>query len=598
MASPIRRRRGARERLAAAGLAAAAWLANGAQVPSPPPAPAASGAAHFNVDRHNLTLAPGGSIKVRVFGTASVTLEASFPGIEAVYDLPTRTITVTGKALGTGTVRVSDATGGIETLAVAVVPPAGIVPADVTLHLAGTPTTGFTAARVRAEIRRLARLCAGCTLELTGSQPDGFLGPPASPAPSPVPAGSAPPAVRATASAPPAAPPGSAAPPVPAGDPIVDVKLSGPNAADVTGRTHVKIVVDRLAMTPDPATLFYSDDPENVGANGVLFRAGQAVDTAHPARIYAYHAAAAAGRNIFLVLATTGKQSAVQLVGTTVGPAGDYNCVGHEASRIFLERRHKGEGVTAVVRPGEPYVVQLNARTMPAKTVVSGMYDLAVTAGDPVRVTVVSADAATNPLDLLDGPELPTDGHFRRGEYDLTKLEPLALEYYVGDTNGDSIPIGSNPTEEAQKRGELRALRAGAPVINGEYGVLRTVNVAVHNETEKPATVYLYMTPAEGADTVTAWFAGDGALTEIARLTDPNAKTLVRTFTVPPATVQRTRFEFVADGASWYPLEVGLTEIPPSPPPAATFAACVRALGDQIARVAYPASPQSEPAKR
>ena len=69
---------------------------------------------------------------------------------------------------------------------------------------------------------------------------------------------------------------------------------------------------------------------------------------------------------------------------------------------------------------------------MPARTLVTAIYDIAIAAGDPIRVSVVSASGAVDPLTLLGGKLEASDGHQRRGEYDLTTAKPLALTYVAG----------------------------------------------------------------------------------------------------------------------------------------------------------------------
>ena len=165
---------------------------------------------------------------------------------------PSRTVTVTaGNVLGDVTITGTDPHGNTDTIIVHVVAPAGVVPGDVTVTTAGAPARDFLAARLRVELKPLAHLCAACTLDF---------------------------------------------PTIATLDPTVpvqriDVRLRGTGAATVTGQTTLHLVVDDFVAGREPVALLYSDDPESVGTDGVLFRSTQPIDAQHPARLYAYHAA-------------------------------------------------------------------------------------------------------------------------------------------------------------------------------------------------------------------------------------------------------------------------------------------------------------------
>ena len=537
--------------LAVAGAQVPAPLPSASPLPSPTAVSPAGGtpAPKASFDRHELVLAPGASAVVHLFGASSVTLALSNSQVEARYDAPTRSVIITAHQLGDTTIVGTEAHGTSDTILVHVDAPAGVIPTDVTVVVAGTPAHEFLVARIRAEVKRLAHLCAACTLDLpTAATVDATL--PAQP---------------------------------------LDVRIKGPNAASVAGQTTLHLVDDVLVSKHEPVTLMYSDDPESVGVDGVLFRSTQPVDVDHPARLYAYHAAADNGRSIYLVVSTLGQQSDVQLVGATVGPYGDYNCVGHAATNAFLIRRIQPEGARVHATSDAPAVIPLNSRRMPARTLVAAIYDIAVVSGDPVRITVVSAGGDADPLTLLTGPEIASDGHARRGEYDLSTLKPLALNYAVGQADEPVLAVGNGaPDADSDAQGaELQPLRPHWAALHGEFGVLRSIALHMKNDTGSPGTVSLYATPANGPDTLNLWFAGDSVPTEIGRIADPNSRTLIRQFTLAPGTAQNTNVLFMADGASWFPIEVGLTAGPVIPAQPNAFDGCVRALQDQVG-LAFP----------
>jgi hypothetical protein len=506
--------------------------------PSPSPAPSASAQPHAAFDRHELVLAPGASAVVHLYGASSIALSASSSGVDARFDAPSRSVILVASAtLGDVTITGTDPHGNSDTILVHVVAPAGVIPTDVSVTVAGTPARDFLAARLRVEVRPLAHLCAGCVLEFPTI---GTLDP-------------ALPVQR------------------------VDVRLRGPNAATVTGQTTLHVIASDFVSESEPVTLLYSDDPESVAADGVLFRSTQPIDVRHPARLYAYHAAVDTGRSVYVVVSTNGAQSDVQLTGVAVGPYGDYHCVGHTATMAYLARRAQREGIRAHVTPDAPEVLRLNARAMPAKTLVTGIYDIAVVAGDPVRVSVVSATGEADPRLLLAGSEEGDDGHQRRGEYELGTVKPLVLNYTAGQPNESAVPAGGG-----SGAGELLQLSADYPALHGDFGVLRNVVLHFKNPLDSAQTVNLYVAPVNGPDTVTMWFAGDSAPTEIGRIADPAARTLVRQFTLAPHSTQDVGGQFMADGSSWFPLELGLTSAAVQPPPANPFDVCAHALTDQV----------------
>ena len=520
---------------------ASTGLASAQVVPSPLPAlpqpsSTASPAPRGTFDKHELTLAPGATAMVHMYGASSMLLTVSSSSVDARFDGPTRTVAIAALTLGDVTITGTDPHGNIDTITVHVVAPAGVIPSDVTVTVAGTPARDFVTARLRAELRPLLKLCVACAFDL----PNQAAIDPAQPLQR------------------------------------IDVRLRGANAATVIGATTLHLVATPFVPVREPTTLLYSDDPESVGTDGVLFRSTQPIDVQHPARLYAYHAAADAGRNVYIIVTTLGAQSDVQLVGAGIGPYGDYHCVGHAATTAYLARRALHEGLRDHVTPDAPIVLRLNARAMPARTLVTGIYDVDVVGGDPVRVTVLSASGDANPLALINGRLEADDGHARRGEYDLTTVKALPLTYVVGQPAESTLPAGGGGAD-----GELMQLTADYPALHGEFGVLRTINVHLQNPSATAQTLNLYVTPVNGPDTVTLWFTGDVAPTEIGRVADPVARTLVRSYTLAPGTSQDSTALFMADGSSWFPLELGITPGPVLPAPSNAFDVCAKALTDQ-----------------
>lgn len=507
-------------------------------LPAPQAAPSPKGIV-LNVDRHRLTMAPGASEQVHVFGASTVDVRSTFDGIAVRYDEPSRTLQIVARQLGSGSIEISDARGETESIAVAVVPPAGVVPPSILIALLGTPTPEFALDQIRAKLRQTAQLPPGCRASVALKSAD-----------------------------------------VPALDKPslsfdVAVKLSGPNYADVSGTSTVRLTIDPGLVTRDPVTLLYSDDPETASADGLLFGSTVPIDAGHSARVYAYHEAADAGRNLFLVIRTTGKAARVQLVGASIGPSGDYNCVGHESTMFYLQRRAHREGVGVDVTASQPFVLQLNARAMPPRTLVVGLFDVHVASGDPVAISIVTASGTRDPLGLVGGSELGSDGHHRRGEYGLQSAKPVVLSYTVG---GDDAVTSIGALQGDPSTSQFPSVRTGGSPLNGEYGIVRSVRLDLKNPTPSVRIVYFYEVPANGADTTTMWFDGDPAPLEMTRIGDPNTRYLLRAFTLQPQQSLSVNLTFMPDGASWYPVQLGLSATVPAPAPAATFGACLDAV--------------------
>ena len=377
---------------------------------------------------------------------------------------------------------IADAYGDTAAIAVLVGPPAGVVPADVTLDLAGNVSPQFASARTQAAIAQAAQLQPGATVSL-GALAVGAL------------------------------PPGSAA------DARVNVVLHGNDASvDVTGATNVHVRVASLPLL-DPAVLFYSDDPERLGPldDGVLFRG--TIDATRPARAYAYHVSDATGRKLYLAL---------RAVGGNVARAGA-RCGGRPDGRVLVRRAPFDAALPARARAAGELHRNGCARRAVSAAARRG-HDAAGTAHRrdlrpararrrPVDVAIVAASTGVDPATLLGQPEHPSDGHFRRGEFSLANVPPLALAFTVGGPEPQPFTVGfryfaNGQPAFANLRPDINAAAGQRAPLAGDYGVLRNVSLQLANPTPAPQNVYLYEQPgANGGVTTTIWFTGDPAPT-------------------------------------------------------------------------------------
>lgn len=477
----------------------------------------------IRLDRARVGIVPGGSLAINVSGgVGTLVARSSDPSVDASYDAISHQLLVRARTPGNATVSLLDGVGDAASVDVLVAPPAGFVPANVTVNLGGNVSPAFAVARVNDEIARQAQMQPKTTIDIHGI------------------------AIPATIH------PGDRV------DVSARVRIDGAGAfVDALGTTNVHVRVDAYPRI-DPSLLLYSDDPERLdaAADGVVYRA--TIDAAHSARAYVYHVSDTPARRLYLVLQSATGPARVRLLGYAAGPENAFSFVGHRATIQYLLERGAQESVVLDVTPETPLVVPLGARAMRAGDLVAAIFDLHIEQGDTLSANVVAVSGDRNPLEVLDAPELGDDGHGRRGEFSLVGVPPLALTYGVGSP--DTLPFSIGEPTIANVRPNGRAL-------GGDYGVLREVALQLNNPTNAPATVYLYETPAGGNATTTMWFTGDPTPTEISCVRGGPGRYAVKSFVLAPSETRVVTGEYMTDGTSYFPLLFGLTQTPPSPPP-------------------------------
>jgi len=525
--------------------------------PFPSPSPFGSPGAPIRVDRARVGVVPGASVVVHVNGgSGPLTIVPSFSGVDATFDPVTRTLTLAGVAFGRGTVTIADAAGENAIVNVLVGPPAGAVPPDVgTVALANGATPQFVASRLQAAIASAAQLQPGATVSVTAvhllQQNDAVY-------------------------------PGHRAPlgPLHAGDTALvtaSVTLHGNDqTVDVTGSTTAHVTVASLPPI-EPLLLFYSDDPESLGPldDGVLFR--DAIDATRVARVYAYHVSVAGiRRQIYLAFAPSAGAAGVthvQVLGAAAGPSDAFPYVGHVSTLRYLLEHATQESYVATIAPGAPSILALGAGPMLPAQLTAAIYDVRVLDGPAVDVSVVAASNGADPTQLLTQPEHPSDGHFRRGEFSLANVAPIALSFAAGGPEPQPFAVGARYAANGEPyfpnlRADVVAQGGQRAPLAGDYGVLRTVQLQLANPTAVPQNVYLYETPgANGGVTTTMWFTGDAAPTEVKCVSDPSQRYLVKGWGLAPGQSLTVTGQYMTDGTSFYPLLFGLTTTPPHDPP-------------------------------
>jgi hypothetical protein len=400
--------------------------------------------------------------------------------------------------------------------------PAGVVPSDIVVALGGAVSPAFAQARIEAAIAGAAQLQPGATVVVSGI--------------------TIPNALHAGDSL----------------EALATVAIGGGGAfADAAGTTAVHLHVETLAQL-EPAFLFYSDDPETLHADGDGALYKNRVDVAKSARVYAYHVSDTPDRRLYLTLRATSIASRVQILGYAAGPAISYAYVGHVSTLQYLLERAAQESAVIDVVPATPYVQQLGYRALAPGELVAAIFDLRVLAGGPVDVAVIAVSGTGDPAAHLGDQEHAGDGHGRRGEFALQGLPPLALAYAAGDPEPSPFPIGDSP---------IPNLRAGGRPLGGDYGALRAVSLQLSNPSAMPQDVYFYERVVGGTATTTIWLTGDAQPVEMPCMRPGPNRYLVKAFTLAPDETRAVTGEYMTDGSSSFPLDFGLTPVPPSPPP-------------------------------
>jgi hypothetical protein len=264
------------------------------------------------------------------------------------------------------------------------------------------------------------------------------------------------------------------------------------------------------------------------------------------------------------VLQTTGASAQVQILGETVGPSTDYACVGHKATLRYLIDRGLQQSIVAAVSASAPFVLPLEDRDMAPQELVNAIEDVRLLSGDPVRVTVIATSGTEDPLAMLAQPELPSDGHGRKGEFALGTVRPLQLRYVAGSDEDPSASIGLGSTEGVP---DFPNLIPGGHPLAGDYGVLRPVSLTLVNPTPAPQNIYLSEIAPNGPVTTTMWFTGDPGPTEVSAARDRSTSYLVKQFTVDPGQTQTIGGVYMTDGGSWFPMEFSLGTTQPAVAP-------------------------------
>lgn len=520
-------------KLLRAGLSSLAFLfvasgnAFAQAVPTPSPEPSPAGAPSAPASPAPLIATPA-QLNVRAGTSGNVQIAGAHGALSAVLqpkiasiaiDRTTDTITLTAQIpAGRATLHVSDVSGASVDVPVRIAQDAGTIARSALLRVTGNPLDPlWLQEQVTQSVNRVTQAQGGTQVQL------------------------------GSFAVPPSLPPGAtAAIPVPVTIESGDGRYF--NVADTTS-----VTVEHVAAGPfSPPVLYYDDDPEKLVSDGVLYRGS--VSVAQPARLYYYHENGRDPRQLLVVLTAQDAPATVQVIDSTAGPNADVLTVGHNATRNFLLIKSANEGTLVDVSPQQPYV--LHAIPMGPLELVAGSVDLRVRSGGPVTVTVLAVPngaTASQIAETLAQPQLPGDGHKRTGAFALVgSYTTQTLAYTVGGPDASTLYGGTTPPP-------AQAGQSGKDY--GDYGVLREIDFNASNPTGAAVTLYLYEKPQGGV--VRSSFLVDGVLHEVGCARVPQAY-LIAPLTLAAGQREKIAVVTMTDGASSYPLEVGLTATPPA----------------------------------
>ncbi|HEX3466179.1 MAG TPA: pilus assembly protein N-terminal domain-containing protein [Candidatus Elarobacter sp.] len=474
------------------------------------------------VEPPQVNVEPGKTVAARVNSSlGTLTATAANPAIATVVvDQTQRVLYVSGVAVGTTTITVTDSRGVTRDVPVRVAYAAGTYAEQTTLRVTGNPSSAeYLRDAVADAVERAATLRPGASVDVT---PDTV------------------PIHRD----------------LKVDDRIeidVAVHIAGNGYLPVNGTTHV--MVENTALPPiQPNRLLVSDYPERLTANGVLFTAR--LDRAQAQRFlyYHYNPGTEPARRILLKARNTSNAPAtVQMIEGSAGPGVNEMEVGHLSTKRFLVREARNEGRVTTIAPGA--TIDLVDHPLPPQMIVSAILQLRLVTGDPVDLALIAQDALAPSDQSIDTAQLLAGGApHARGVYPV----PTFFFDRTYDVDGEDldITIGQLP---------LPNLRQGE-ALSGDYGVEQSVTVVIRNQTRGPRAVALYANPRGGRATGT--FIIDGTLVQAHALPAFSRFKLWQE-RINAGTFRRIKIVTMPEGGSSYPLRLTFAPDDGSVPPGA-----------------------------
>jgi len=296
-------------------------------------------------------------------------------------------------------------------------------------------------------------------------------------------------------------------------------------------------VTSELLPNPKEAFLLFSDHPEILKQNGLLFSAG--VIFLRPVRLNYYHenGPEEPPRAFVIRLDNTSEQEAiVHVLDACAGPGKDEVSIGHQASLMFLTRWLHHQGYIVTVPPKNHLI--LSRQIAKKGELVTGFLEVTELVGHPLQISVLAEDPKASEPDAF---QLESKDTHVRGAYEMPHLY-LEASYRAGD-DPTILPLGDLP---------LKSLLPGQP-LKGAYGMLWEGNIRLINPYNSIETIPLYFQPRGGAASGT--FILDDFFKEVGP-TQAYQKVLLFKFTLPPHSKKMVHFITMPEGGSSYPIRL------------------------------------------
>ncbi len=474
------------------------------------------------VEPPQVNVEPGKTVAARVnssLGALTATV-ADAAIATVVVDQTQRVLYVSGVAVGTTTVTVTDSRGVTRDVPVRVAYAAGTYADQTTLRVTGNPSSAeYLRDAVADAVERAATFRSGASVDVS---PDLV------------------PIHRD----------------LKVDDRIevdVAVHIAGNGYLPVNGTTHV--IVENTALPAiQPNRLLVSDYPERLTANGVLFTARLDRTQAQRFLYYHYNPGTEPGRRILLKARNASNAPAtVQMIEGSAGPGVNEMEVGHLSTKRFLVREARNEGRVTTIAPGA--TINLIDHPLPPQMVVSAILQLRLVTGDPVDLALVAQDAMAPTDQSIDTTQLLAGGApHARGVYPVPEF--FFERTYDVDGEDLDVTIGQLP---------LPNLRQGE-ALSGDYGVEQSISVTIVNMTRGPRSVALYANPRGGRATGT--FLIDGIVVQAHALA-AFSRFKIWQERINAGTYRRIKIVTMPEGGSSYPLRLTFAPDDGSVPPGA-----------------------------
>jgi len=317
----------------------------------------------------------------------------------------------------------------------------------------------------------------------------------------------------------------------------VPVLIQGTDYIEVDATTRVDL---RNVAAPriSPDSLMVSDYPERLEENGMLFTAD--LRSEQPSRFLYFHynpPGQPARRVVLRVDNHSPEPANVQFISGRGGPTANEMEAGHVATRAFLINVVQNQGRLITI-PGNSSL-DIAQQDLPPGTIVCNVLQLRALSGNGSVHLTLSAQPAD--ADAPDTALLEAEHKHARGIYPIPEFH-YAAQWNVNDDYLE-VPIGQIPLPN-DLQGQALA---------GDYGVLQSFVVTVHNPLSSPQSIAIYENPRGGRATGT--YVIDGVLVQSHQV-PAFSRYKIRQYVIPARGFVRVTIVTMPEAGSSYPLRL------------------------------------------